>query len=315
MKLRRLLVLALTLPVLGATPLQGQQTSHARCQVVTRYVFEPEPPAAPTEGAAFDIVPSFDASVSTSARIVIARAISEWEDAILQAGEAPNTYNITFRFAPLTGSVVGQALTCYNSFTGSLKNNATITFDSTGTTFFVDPTPDDDSEYDELGMNGPASTDLLSVARHEIGHAVGFVGFPPVTSLVQSDVFDPNRIDVPLTPGDPAHVDGALFPDDLMAPSIGDGQRRAIRPYFHQAFVARAWDHDVPMTFVDWQFTGQSFGTADAPWSTVVAGHTAADDGDVILIRRGTYADNLPQTFQTKNVLLTTTRGGGMLLR
>ncbi|MFN3191995.1 MAG: PEP-CTERM sorting domain-containing protein [Aureliella sp.] len=93
-------------------------------------------------------------------------------------------------------------------------------YDTGANTLWYDPTPSDDGSDKAF-----ADWDALTVARHEIGHLLGFTGFfvddfntgsesSPWTALIDgSNVFDPGGLNVAMEPGDPAHVldDGLLM--------------------------------------------------------------------------------------------------------
>jgi hypothetical protein len=120
-------------------------------------------------------------------------AISFWEAAFTD----PNDnwiVNLQYQWAPLSG-INGQFQTTAQGGDPHRIESGIITFDNSGSTaFFADPTPRDNSEYTQYtenhfdtpdgplvvgriysGATGSAAerVDLLSIAEHEIGHALG----------------------------------------------------------------------------------------------------------------------------------------------
>lgn len=108
-------------------------------------------------------------------------AIQQWENADVAISDLDNTY---VRIADLAGSELAWTVRDADG-----KQTVWLDVDAGGKTWFIDDTPDDDREFDravnELGIQVPGvhialssspasnSVDLLTVIRHEIGHAAG----------------------------------------------------------------------------------------------------------------------------------------------
>ncbi len=271
------LVLASANPTAQEVAAPGAVCGGAKFRVVT--------PTPGTEQATseFIIDPDFDDSVHSAERHVLLYAVSEWEAVILTPAQTVTPYPIAFAFAPLDPGKLAQTTTS-GTADGALYHSA-ITF-SANVQWFVDPTPDEDSEF---GSGGPNGYDLLTVARHEIGHSVGYFTAPPVTSLVSNGTFDPEQMNIPWTDAGGGHTDPDYYPDDLMAPYLSNGERHPIELYFHGALVGRAWRYGVAMGFVDPQFQGVSDGSANAPWSTLEAALFNEPSGKPLLLRPETH--------------------------
>lgn len=113
------------------------------------------------------------------------------EDAIVQAASVcwdarittDRPFNLTVNGADLTGGTLGTggttAVDASNTPTDGLIN-----IDNSNRVWFIDTSPLDNSEYDPdpssqwRFLNGPGSSDLLSVVIHEIGHANGWIDGP-----------------------------------------------------------------------------------------------------------------------------------------
>ena len=100
---------------------------------------------------------------------------------------------------------------------------------------FFDPTPADASD---LPFH---QWDVLSVMRHELGHALGFSEGLFVDNFntpsefdkwgihMVGDTFDPNGLNVAMATGDSSHIfDGGVTEDDLMVQILTNGERRSI---------------------------------------------------------------------------------------
>ena len=163
-----------------------------------------------------------------------------WEAAILDN----HTLTVNYSWAPL--SSLAEATV----FGSAPFNTATLKFDNDNSTnWFLDPTPlvnDEWSTFDYLfedlggglvntrnkytGASGSAlgRYDLLTVAIHEIGHAVGVIAHP-------TPLADPTTITAPrpkagtqiyTTATGGGHVDSSHHLDAVMTPSVPLSQRK-----------------------------------------------------------------------------------------
>ncbi|WP_406699030.1 tandem-95 repeat protein [Singulisphaera sp. Ch08] len=120
---------------------------------------------------------------------IVDAALARWRDAGADDARIEALRSVPIRIADLAGDELG--------FAGA--DGITIDRDAAGYGWFVDPTPDSDSEF-TTGVAGPAAAliDLLSVLEHEFGHLLGF-----------------------------GHSDHAGL-DDLMAEALRPGVRRRV---------------------------------------------------------------------------------------
>jgi hypothetical protein len=211
----------------------------------------------------FQIAATFNANVTAAQRAVIQQALNEWDAIIQSRGFTPGSYPISFTNGPLAARALGLCDTKFSRSSGNLIS-AAITISDTET-FYVDPTPADDVEF--AADPPPAGFDLLSVMRHEIGHAIGWTATNRTNGLIAGNVFDAPRMNIGITAGG-FHCDPALHPDELMQPGLPESTRRPIRLYPTAALVGRAFQYQIPMQFVDPAAVGTQTGTAWEPWQS-----------------------------------------------
>jgi hypothetical protein len=288
---------ALILPLLTSLVLVlPASTQDGGCEVISTQT-DYQPPPSPVD-APLVIAVSFNANVSTAQRAVILQATSEWTALIETAGHIANPYFMTFVNGPLSGSTLARANTTWNSSTGYLTGS-TVTIDNDGSSnFYIDPTPGGNGEFDGNGNCTDPScmnlTDLLTVMRHEVGHAMGWTGAygsptnPLTTAYISGTTFDGARLNIAMDPALTSHCNASVHPNDLMTPTIPQELRRPIQMYPAAAFIARNIDHWLTLKFVDGSYTGFPVGTADLPWNTLLAVSQVASPGDPILLIPGT---------------------------
>lgn len=160
-------------------------------------------------------------------RAVIETAIADWQSHISglddgMGGVTSLTIDFTVTFTNVPNSYLGIWGPNFVAQPGSSirpwspEVTHTINFNSFWDTgdnrLWWDPTPADDG----LDKAFP-DFDALTVARHEIGHLLGFTGIygdnfalPSQTSIwddqIVNNVFDPSGLSVAMQPGDTAHV-------------------------------------------------------------------------------------------------------------
>jgi hypothetical protein len=165
-------------------------------------------------------------------------------DRIISTGaeslQSPTPFNLKIEVTDLpTGQLAEATLTGYN--TNGLPNSGTLTLDTDGNGlgWFIDTTPDDNTEFDQnlsttafRATTGAASGkyDLLTTILHELGHLNGIIrGNTAFDTSVQNingiPTFINGGITATLTP-DGSHLDSTLYPYDLMNTSLKPGVRK-----------------------------------------------------------------------------------------
>lgn len=176
---------------------------------------------APADGSAI-----LSGATLAEAQGVIETAANYWENAFANSsssiGWATNvggtlTQDISVNWEAKGGNTLATGGTNWFLSDGRWGGSASLNWDNDGTsTFFVDSTPAENSEWQRvtersLDFNGvsmnaerisydaPAgtardNTDMLTVAIHEIGHALGFLGTFP--AFAASDLDSDNDIDI-----------------------------------------------------------------------------------------------------------------------
>jgi hypothetical protein len=265
--------------------------SHAaggRCGGVTVIIVTNEPSPFQIQSGDFNIAVTFDANVPAADRAVIQYAVNEWNAILQSSGVNPGTYPIRIAYGQ-PNNPDALASTTVSSRNGTLVSNSMVF--KADELWFVDPTPADDSEF---GSNPPAGYDLLTTARHELGHAFGWSKTSRTTNLVVNNVFDPARLNIALVSGwaddGGFHADDAVDPNELMTPTMGPGERRPIKLYPTATLVSRAFQYQIPMNFVDPANGGTQTGSAWEPWQTFQGAVAQAPAGIPLLLAPATFA-------------------------
>ncbi len=316
-RIRRLVTLVFIVHVGAAWPVHGQEHDHRAVGYCGGVIAVPtdEMPDEAARGGAFSINAFFNVNITPAQQAVIQQAINEWQGIIRTAGINPNNLPVVFQNSALNGNLLGLTTTTYNNATGAVIS-ALVRFDNrAATTWFIDPTPNDDSEFDETP---PAGWDYLSVARHEIGHAVGFIiptgaPNPAVNAFISGNTFDANRLNIGITTAGGGHIDPAVHADDLMVPGIAASTRVPISLYPSASFLARAFQYNITMNYVDGGFVGPETGSANTPWNTGMEGLSLTPVGRDLLLIPGTYQEPMPIVHDTR-LTIGAARGGSAVI-
>ncbi|WP_396134999.1 PKD domain-containing protein [Chamaesiphon sp. OTE_8_metabat_110] len=154
--------------------------------------------------------------------------------------QSPTPFNLKIEITDLpTGQLASATITGYD--TNNRPNSGTLTLDTDGNSlgWFIDTTPDDNSEFDQTltstafrATTGAAAGkyDLLTTILHELGHLKGIIrGNNAFDAYVQNingiSTFINSGITAHLTP-DGSHLDTTFHPYDLMNTSLKPGVRK-----------------------------------------------------------------------------------------
>jgi hypothetical protein len=140
------------------------------------------------------------------------------------------TFNLTLQITDLpTGQLAEAQITDYDSLGRPNGGTILIDADANGIGWFIDPTPNDNSEFTTSLTNtafrattgdAKGKYDLLTTILHETGHLLGIINGNPgfgryIQTLNNAPTFIANNITATLTP-DGSHFDSKVHPYDLM---------------------------------------------------------------------------------------------------
>jgi hypothetical protein len=144
-------------------------------------------------------------------------------------------FKLNFNITDLpTGQLAEATITSYNA--QGQSNAATIDIDinGNGQGWFLDSTPEDSSEFSNIGgylQANPNSAaygkyDLLTTILHEMGHALGIIGgYSAFDQNVRNNRFIATGVEAQLT-ADGSHLENSAHPHDLMNTSLRLGVRK-----------------------------------------------------------------------------------------
>lgn len=298
-----------TSPTVGEVNTELEEKHFCRVNVVS--VDEPLPKIHLMQSnEPFTIAATYNQNVTTEQRKVIRQAIAEWEEIIETRGFASVRYPIDFVNGLMPEETLGATTVSVGQQTGDLYSAEITINNHESNTWFIDPTPAEDSEFDSTP---PAGYDLLSVIRHEIGHAVGWVESSRVKSLLSNNIFDVDKLNIATTYPESLHTDSRIHIDDLMNTTLGSSERRAITLYPTCALVARAFHYDIAMKFVDSTYRNNGRGSAADPWNTFTEGISQTPSGNQLLLIPGIYQETVPIII-TAPMIIKAARGGSAVI-
>jgi hypothetical protein len=187
------------------------------------------------------IAPTFthesgDAAMRAAREAVFARAIQDWTGALCTPSGQPVTLTLDVAFRDLGPANGGNTFSIRpdpNGNPGRASIELNIHMDA------VNPAQNYYWNVDPAGLDG--NRDGLSIARHELGHALGFAGGSTADLLgydkwnaaipAGSDMFNLNGVMATMAgtdAGGRSHLSSTAHPGDLMNTSVGAGNRREI---------------------------------------------------------------------------------------
>jgi PKD domain/Bacterial Ig domain len=148
----------------------------------------------------------------------------------------PTDLNLNFEITNLpTGQLAEASITGYDQLGRPNKATISIDDDANGVGWFIDTTPQDNSEftgtdnYLQATPNSAASGkyDLLTAILHEMGHTLGFInGYSQFNQNIKGRQFYTDSTHSYTLSSDLSHLDNTLYPNDLLNTNLKPGIRK-----------------------------------------------------------------------------------------
>ncbi len=196
------------------------------------------------------IEPSHRESERIDLRDYAADAITAFSGILLPWQQTDLLDSIDFVWKDLPGGQLGHGLWLPTD-DGDWRFEIAVDIDADGHGWFIDSTPWEDSEFDSESGSHDSDFDLLTVLRHELGHAIGFGAiYEAFADQVEVDANDQTwyRIDDRWIALDESgnELDPTVHADQLMAATLSPGQRKDLGDIDQSIFRDIVRNHGIP---------------------------------------------------------------------
>ena len=182
--------------------------------------------------------PNFDGAMTQIQKDVVNQAINDWRSVFSGVSGTSQTINFAVSLSSLGTNTLGQWSGGYSGVPFGTNVRPWTPQVTHTIEFNADRINDNTLRFDLANpISSPTFWDALSVARHEIGHMLGFTSLydnialngtvtNPWTSRIVNDSFDSGNLNVAMNPGDSAHLAQGL--GLLMSPGLVNNTRLPI---------------------------------------------------------------------------------------